>query len=471
MILVAGCGYVGERVADLLHKRGGEVVGLTHSPESASRLAQTKPWRVEACDISDAAAVDALAQKLGAVTAVIHCASSGRGGAEAYQRVYVDGMKSLLAAFPMARPLFTSSTSVYPQTDGSVVDESSAAEPDRETGRLLCQTEALVMNAGGIVARLAGIYGPGRWFLLRNLLESKSGIEGGDGTGRVINQIHRDDAASAIVHLLAQNTGGVFNISDDAPMTQRDCFEKLAPRFGLPMPPVVSANPERKRGWTSKRVSNAKLRATGWAPRYASCFDALDSDPDLISSILAQIAAESPGALRQKRNVVLIGLMGSGKTSVGHLAAKLLGFQFVDTDKLITATAGCPIPKIFQDEGEAGFRVRETAALQTLLNREGFIIATGGGIITQPRNHAVLRHLGCIVWLDADVVTLHRRTASSRDRPLLKDEDPKAKLTALLEARRPLYETLADLRITTDELSLAEAAYGLAESVRHHFMR
>ena len=468
MILVAGCGYLGARIAGLLHDAGHQIVGLTHSPDSAAKLATSVPWKVEACDISDKNAVAALASKLGAsdVTALIHCASSGRGGADAYRRVYLDGMGNLMAAFASARPVFTSSTSVYPQVDGSIVDESSEANPDKETGHLLRQTEELVLASKGIVARLAGIYGPGRSFVLRNLLEGKAAIEGGDGHGRILNQIHRDDAASAIVHLLAQPGGGLFNIVDDAPMTQRECLERLAARFGTDMPPVTPPNPDRKRGWTSKRVSNAKLRATGWKPRFPSYFDALDGDAELASSILGQIESESPGVLPRRKNVVLIGLMGSGKSTVGRMVAAKLGFQFVDTDHLIVETAKRTIPQIFEQEGEAAFRLRESAALRSLLNREHCVIATGGGIVTQERNHPLLRHLGFIVWLDADVATLHRRTAGSHDRPLLKDDDPKAKLQRLLDARRPLYKQLSDLRIITDELSQDETAYGLAESAR-----
>lgn len=470
MILVAGCGYLGARIAALLHDSGRPVVGLTHSAESADKLASSVPWMVEACDISDESAVKALATKLGAaaVTEVIHCASSGRGGADAYRHVYLGGMKNLMAAFPAAKPLFTSSTSVYPQIDGSTVDESSDASPDKETGSLLRETEELVVAGNGIVARLAGIYGPGRSFVLRNLLEGKAAIEGGDGNGRILNQIHRDDAASAVLHLLAKGTSGIFNVVDDAPMTQRVCLEKLAARFGVAVPPTVPPNPERKRGWTNKRVSNARLRATGWKPRFPSYFDALDGDAELVSSILAQIESESPGALPRRKNVVLIGLMGSGKSTVGRMVASKLGFQFVDTDHMIADAARRSIPHIFEHEGEEAFRARESAALRSLLNRDHCVIATGGGIVTQERNHPLLRHLGFIVWLEADVATLHRRTAGGHDRPLLKDGDPKAKLQRLLDARLPLYKQLADLRIATDELSQNETAYGLAESARVH---
>ena len=471
MILVAGCGYLGARVAALLHESGRQVVGLVHSSESAAKLASSVPFKVMPGDVSDAPALRDLARELGGngVTAVIHCASSGRGGADAYRRVYLEGMKNLAAVFPAARLVFTSSTSVYSQTDDSIVDESSATEPERETGRLLLAAEQVALARGGVVARLAGIYGPGRWFVLRHLLESKAVIEGGEGRGRILNQIHRDDAARAIVHLLDGSTSGIFNVVDDKPMSQRDCLATLASRFGLPLPPAVPPNADRKRGWTSKHVSNARLRAAGWSPRYGDCFSAFDADHELVSSILSQLEAEAPGALPRRQNIVLIGLMGSGKSAVGRMVAAKLGFTFTDTDQLIVETARRSIPQIFESEGEAVFREKETAALRSLLGSSHHVIATGGGVVTQQRNHPLLRHLGFIVWLDAEVSTLHRRTGSGQGRPLLKDDDPKARLQALYDARRPLYQALAALRITTDDLSLDETSYGVAESARLHF--
>ena len=213
MILVVGCGYVGEKVADLLHEQGLAVTGVTHSPESAARLCAEKPWRAVACDISLERSVQRLARTVGAdqVKWVVHCASSNRGGAEVYQQVYEQGMDHLMLHFSRARPLFTSSTSVYPQTDGSTVTETCPAEPDKETGRILRRTEQNVLRLKGTVARLAGIYGPGRSFLLRHLLEGKSSIEGNEGQGRIINQIHRLDAASAVVHLIQNNLTGIYN--------------------------------------------------------------------------------------------------------------------------------------------------------------------------------------------------------------------------------------------------------------------
>lgn len=473
-VLIVGCGFVGERMADLLHASGHEVTGLTHSPESTARLAAVKPWRVESCDITNWDSVTSLAGALDASTvdAFVHCASSSRGGAEMYRSVYVQGLQHLVAAFPRAHALFTSSTSVYPQTGGETVDESSFADPDRETGRLLREAESVALNANGLVARLAGIYGPGRSFLLKNLLEGKAAIEGNEGHGRLLNQIHASDAASALVHLLSSRQRGIFNIVDDAQMTQRQCYERLCVTFGIKLPPERAPDPDRKRGWSHKRVSNTKLHSTGWTPQYSSYFDALRDDPDLVSSILTLVQDGGDASLPRQPNILLIGLMGSGKTTVGRIVAQMIGFQFVDTDALVVESAGRSIPEIFAGEGEVGFRQRESAVLRCLLGKRGCVIATGGGIITQPRNLPLLRHLGYIVWLDADPERLARRTSMTNSRPLLAgEEDPKAKLERLLSERKPVYKALADLRIQTAELTPQETAYGVMESARVFFAK
>lgn len=464
-ILVAGCGYVGERLADRLHAAGHSVVGLTHSPASTARLAEIKPWQVLACDISSAESVAGLPADF---EVVVHCASSNRGGAEVYRLVYEQGMRLLAEHCPQARLVFTSSSSVYAQIAGESVTEESPAEPDRETGRILRSTEEQVLARGGVVARLAGIYGPGRSFVLKNLLEGKATIEGNDGAGRALNQIHREDAASALQHLIEGGHAGVFNVVDDTPQTQLDCFREICPLFNVSLPPATPPNPDRKRGWTHKYVRNAKLHATDWKPQFASYLAALKDDPLLVSSILDQVQGET-GTMARCPNIVIIGLMGCGKSTVGRIVSNMIGFKFVDTDQLICEAAHASIPRIFEREGEAGFRVRESAALRSLLGSRGHVIATGGGIVTQPQNIALLKHLGYVVWLDASVTTLYRRTAGSHDRPLLHDEDPKAKLERLLAARKDLYKGLADLRISTDDLTPQETSYGVAESARVWF--
>ena len=272
---IAGCGFTGLATARLLHARGWRVIGGTHSRESADVLA-SEAFSVIACDITDRAALS----QLPPVDAVVHCASSGRGGVEQYRAVYLEGARALAETLAPGQFIFTSSTSVYAQTDGSLVTEDSASEPDRETGRILRETEDFVVASGGCVARLAGIYGPARSVLLKKFFSSEAVIEG-DGE-RVINQVHRDDIAAALVHLLEGNARGIFNVCDDEPMTQRAVYAWLAARFQKPLPPTGPIDPNRKRGWTSKRVSNAKLRALGWTPRYPSFRDAVAHDPELL---------------------------------------------------------------------------------------------------------------------------------------------------------------------------------------------
>ena len=254
------------------------MIGGTHSAESAAALAG-EAFPVTACDITDRAAI----ARLPAVDAVVHCASSGRGGVEQYRAVYLEGARSLAEGLAPRVFVFTSSTSVYAQTDGSLVSEESTAEPDRETGRILREAEDFVLARGGCVARLAGIYGPSRSVLLKKFFCGEAVIEG-DG-GRFINQVHRDDIATALALLIESEARGIFNVCDDGPMTQRAVYEWLAGHFQKPLPTTGPIDPNRKRGWTSKRVSNAKLRALGWAPRHPSFRDAIENDPTLLKSL------------------------------------------------------------------------------------------------------------------------------------------------------------------------------------------
>ena len=195
-VLIAGCGYVGTATADLFQAAGWEVEGWTRSPESAAQLA-AKPYAVHAIDIANRSAVQAAAS---AFDVVIHCASSGGGGTESYHRVYLEGANNLLAGLQPRRFIYTSSTSVYAQTKGEWVDEESATEPVHETGKILRKAEEFVRQNGGLVARLAGIYGPGRSALLRKFLSGEARIDN-DGQ-RYLNQVHRDDVAAALLHLV-----------------------------------------------------------------------------------------------------------------------------------------------------------------------------------------------------------------------------------------------------------------------------
>lgn len=259
-LLLIGHGYLGQAVARVFHEGGWEVMPVSLSGGEGSI----------ACDVGDPAAI----KSLPAADFVVHCAASGRGGAEAYQRVYVDGCRNLTERFPGVPLLFTSSTSVYAQIDGSVITEESPVIPDRETGRLLLEAETLTLAANGIVTRLAGIYGPSRSVILKKFLSGEAVIEE-DGR-RFLNQIHRDDAARAIFHLATSRATGVFNVSDSTPLTQLACYQALSAMFSRPLPPSGPRDLNRKRGWTHKQVSNAKLRATGWQPEFPSFLDAAE---------------------------------------------------------------------------------------------------------------------------------------------------------------------------------------------------
>jgi nucleoside-diphosphate-sugar epimerase len=258
-ILIAGCGYVGAAAADRFHEAGWEVEGWTASAESAAQLSN-RPYPVRAVDITSA-------EVSGNFDVVIHCVSSRGGDENEYRRLYFDGAKNLLGVFSDARLLFTSSTSVYAQNDGSVVDENSPAEPRHPKGQILRETEDLVRAAGGIVARLGGIHGPRRSFFLTRFLE---GVPA-DSSGRFVNQVHRDDIVSALVVLAERREefrGEVFNVVGDAPITAGDAQLWLSSRLEKSVSETSGDARPSKRGQSSKRVSNHKLRALGWEPRY-----------------------------------------------------------------------------------------------------------------------------------------------------------------------------------------------------------
>lgn len=172
------------------------------------------------------------------------------------------------------------------------------------------------------------------------------------------------------------------------------------------------------------------------------------------------------------QNIVLIGFMGCGKTTIGRRLAQMLGYPFVDSDQLIEQKAGMPIPRIFETRGEGFFRVLEAAVLHELSapGAAPKIIATGGGIVTRKGNRRLLKQLGYLVWLKAPPEVIQERTRRNRDRPLLaSEEDPRAKIDRLLAERDPLYRALADMELDTSGLDFEEIACGILESARYHF--
>lgn len=172
-----------------------------------------------------------------------------------------------------------------------------------------------------------------------------------------------------------------------------------------------------------------------------------------------------PAPLKLKKtNLYLIGMMGAGKTTIGKKLANRLKYRFVDTDALIEKTAGKPISNIFADTGEAAFRQLESEVLSQTSVYTELVVATGGGIITQPINWSYLRH-GIVIWLDVPIPVLVARLSGDTSRPLLKDGDLTAKLETLLDARGDLYAQ-ADIRIPYEGRSVGKTCDRILAAVR-----
>ena len=164
------------------------------------------------------------------------------------------------------------------------------------------------------------------------------------------------------------------------------------------------------------------------------------------------------------RNLYLVGMMGSGKSSSGRPLAQQLGYGFVDADNVIEEAAGRSIPDLFEQEGEEGFRALESQVLQAIGQRHSLVVATGGGVVTRPQNWGVL-HQGIVIWLDPARETLMRRlTDDSTPRPLLACPDPEEALQRLLEQRRPLYAE-ADLRVPIGDQTAETVASLVLEKI------
>ncbi|HTI71152.1 MAG TPA: SDR family oxidoreductase [Candidatus Limnocylindria bacterium] len=272
--LIVGCGYLGLAVAKRLVAGGHQVFGLRRSPDGSSDLLQEGITPL----VADIATSSTLAPLPRDFEWVVNTVSSSKGGAEEYRQVYLTGTRNLglwLRDQPLAKYVYTSSTSVYGQTDGSEVTESSPTTPKGETSQLLVETESMLFQRareGGfpaIVLRLSGIYGPGRGHLFHQFVAGLATLSG-DGS-RLLNMIHRDDAATAIVATLERGQAGeAYNVTDNFPVSQREFLEFLASSLNRPLPPAVTEPATgRKRAVTHKRVSNAKLRESlGWSPQY-----------------------------------------------------------------------------------------------------------------------------------------------------------------------------------------------------------
>ncbi len=168
-------------------------------------------------------------------------------------------------------------------------------------------------------------------------------------------------------------------------------------------------------------------------------------------------------------NIVLIGFMGTGKSSIGRRIAQRLGYRFADTDQLVAQKAGCSISDIFEARGEESFRDAESAALASLREAGRHVIATGGGIVDRAANTELLRAMGFVVWFSASEEVILERVSRNDKRPLLRGGDPRETIRRLLERRAPAYARAAHFTIDTSLPSHDEIALAVLDAARHHF--
>ncbi|HSI08901.1 MAG TPA: NAD-dependent epimerase/dehydratase family protein [Rariglobus sp.] len=274
-LVVLGAGYVGAEVVRQGLARGLRVTALTRNAEKARVLAEAGAEVV----VADLAG-EAWHARLGeGADFVLNCVSSGGGGPEGYRHSYVDGMKSVLAwaaKAPVGTIIYTGSTSVYPQDGGVRVDETASVEETRAAGSPLVEAEDLLLAwTGGrkFVLRLAGIYGPGRHYLLDQLRDGSDEVAG-NGEYR-LNLIHRDDIAGAVWAAFDAPAGvadGIFNVADDGAAPKVEMTAWLAMKLGVPRPRFTGEPAAGRRRVTPDRViANDKIkRELGWRPVYPS---------------------------------------------------------------------------------------------------------------------------------------------------------------------------------------------------------
>jgi nucleoside-diphosphate-sugar epimerase len=266
-VLIVGCGYVGLPLGAELVTQVHEVFGLRRSSASNGNL-QTAGIHPLSADV---ARPDDLAKLPGPFDWVVNTISSSKGGVDEYREVYLEGTRNLiewLADAPPKKFVYTSSTSVYGQTDGSDVNEDAATEPTSATSQILVATERLLLDAArarnfpAVILRVAGIYGPGRGRLFLQYLRDQAKITGKGE--RFINMIHREDLVSVIIAALKNGRPGeIYNAADDQPIAQIHFFHWLSETLGKSMPPFATGeeNANRKRGLTNKKVSNRKMKS------------------------------------------------------------------------------------------------------------------------------------------------------------------------------------------------------------------
>ncbi len=164
-------------------------------------------------------------------------------------------------------------------------------------------------------------------------------------------------------------------------------------------------------------------------------------------------------------NIFLVGPMGAGKSSVGLRLSKILKRDFLDSDTAIVESTGVDIAYIFETEGEKGFRVREQDVIDELTRNKDLILATGGGVVISEMNRTNLSMRGVVVYLEASIERLLLRTKKDNSRPLLQTKNPEKSLRAIVKARKPLYEEIADITIDTENSNVEQIAQRIITEV------
>jgi nucleoside-diphosphate-sugar epimerase len=260
-ILLAGCGDLGERAAQRLRARGDEVWALRRQPPARGR--QGMHWLRG--DLTDPASLHGLPA---GIERLVYLPAPATRDKAAYRAIFVDGLRHLLDALDTVRlkqVVLVSSSAVYGEHDGDWVDEATPVNPPGFNGAVLLEAEQWLAEQAlrSTVLRLAGLYGPGRLQLIERLRAGQLRVP--RETPHWANRIHVDDAATAIVHLLGlESPRSLYLGVDDTPMPLDELYDFLAALVDAPLPAEGAAPP----GVGSKRLSNARLRASGWAPQW-----------------------------------------------------------------------------------------------------------------------------------------------------------------------------------------------------------
>jgi nucleoside-diphosphate-sugar epimerase len=269
-MLIAGCGFVGSALAEMLAADGHDVIALRRS-ESAPPAGAT-PLRADLTSASD------LERLPPDVDVIFHTAAPDGPSLEAYRAAYVDGLRNVIAATTRRgrrprRLLLTTSTAVYAQDHGEWVDEDSPAEPQRFQGRSLLESERIARDSGieAVAVRFGGLYGPRRNRLIEQVLRGEAALP---ARPAYTNRIHRDDCAGVLRHLAAiERPAPVYLGVDHEPADRRDVLVWIAERLGAPRPPVEPTSPPSAGGEaapdaTGKRCRNDRLRKSGYRFRF-----------------------------------------------------------------------------------------------------------------------------------------------------------------------------------------------------------